>query len=358
MPRSRSTAPPADEFGFPAPDLDAIHDPGHEAAARRAEELRDAAPPVPLRLNGCEVRVGTASWTDPTLLASGLFYPPEARDAESRLRYYAERFSFVEVDSSYYALPTRRVAELWVERTPPGFVFDLKAHALMTGQPSDPARLPKVLRDELPRALAEKPRLYPRDLPPGFLDAVWALFLDAIGPLRDAGKLGAVILQYPRWFVPSRAAVEALVEARARLGDVMGAVELRNHRWFADAERQRRLFALLEREGLPYVMVDGPQGLESSVPAAVAVTSPALAVVRLHGRRGAAWEAPGVATVERYRYLYDRDQLSSWADRVSELASRAERVHVTFNNCHGNYGTTNAIEFAALLQARSASAPA
>ena len=353
MPASRSNPDSTNAFTFPAPDLDVLHDPGHEQAAARAERVRDAAPATPLRIGDAEVRVGTASWTDPTLLQSGLFYPPHANDAESRLRYYAERFSMVEVDSSYYALPTPGMAALWSERTPAHFRFNLKAHALMTGQPTDPARLPKILRDELPRPLAGKARLYPADLPPEILDAVWALFIDALQPLRNSGRLGAVILQYPRWFVPSRAAAQALTDARDRLDGVAGAVELRNHRWFRDAERQDRLLRFLERESLPFVMVDGPQGLESSVPPVVAVTSPRLAIVRLHGRRTDAWEARGVATVERYRYLYDRDQLAQWADRVVDVASRSERVHVTLNNCHGNYGTANAIELRALLQERA-----
>ncbi len=353
MPAKRP-AKPDSGFRFPAPDLDAAHDPGHSAAAARAAAVAGEAPPTPMTIAGCVVRVGTASWTDPTLLDSGLFYPPEdARDAESRLRYYASRFSFVEVDSSYYAIPARRMAELWAERTPPDFVFNLKAHALMTGQPTDPSRLPRTLRDELPADVAEKGRVYPKDVPDELLDLVWALFLDSIEPLREQGKLGAVILQYPRWFLPSRAAARTLVRARERLGSVNAAVELRNQRWFADSALEKRLLSLLEREGLSFVAVDGPQGLESSVPPVLRVTDPSLVVIRLHGRREQAWEARGVDTVERYRYLYDRDQLGEWVDRVVDTASRAERVHVTLNNCHGNYGVANAIEFRSMLEERA-----
>jgi uncharacterized protein YecE (DUF72 family) len=127
-----------------------VHDPGHMAAAKRVEGLDDAASqPLPAPSGGW-IRVGTASWTDPTMTATGVFYPTDADTAEERLQYYASRFPLVEVDATYYALPSTRTAELWKERTPPDFIFDAKAHALMTGQPTETKRLPKAIRDDLP----------------------------------------------------------------------------------------------------------------------------------------------------------------------------------------------------------------
>ncbi len=113
-----------------------------------------AARPIKIDRGG-EVRVGTASWTDPTMVAKGVFYPDGASSAEDRLRYYATQFPVVEVDATYYALPRKEQARLWAERTPDDFVFDVKAHALMTGQPSEVKRLPKGLREELPEAEGE-----------------------------------------------------------------------------------------------------------------------------------------------------------------------------------------------------------
>ena len=99
----------------------------------------------PLELDGSgRILVGTASWTDPTMTASGVFYPVGADSAEERLQYYASTFPVVEVDATYYALPAERTAQLWVDRTPPDFTFDIKAHALMTGQGTETKRLPKV----------------------------------------------------------------------------------------------------------------------------------------------------------------------------------------------------------------------
>src|SRR4029453_14311340 len=137
--------------------------------------------------------------TDPTMTASGVFYPQGADSAEERLQYYASRFPLVEVDATYYSLPSRRTAELWVERTPPDFTFDIKAHALMTGQPTETKRLPKDLREALPGDVAAKSRIYAKDLPDDLKDDVWAWFADGLEPLAEAGRVSAGRRLEPRW---------------------------------------------------------------------------------------------------------------------------------------------------------------
>jgi uncharacterized protein YecE (DUF72 family) len=340
-----------------AADLDRRHDPGYELAAERIARLPDdiAAQPIAVRPadgSGANVvRLGTASWTDPTMTAAGVFYPSDADTAEERLAYYASQFPVVEVDATYYALPARRTSELWVERTPPDFTFDVKAHALMTGQGTETRRLPKPIREALPAALADKPRIYLKDLPPDVATEVWRLFADGVEPLRDAHQLGAVFLQYPKWFFTSSENRDAIREAKARLADVglPVAVEFRNASWFNEKNLERTL-RFLEDERVPLVMVDAPQGTKSSVPPVVATTSPELAVVRFHGRRGETWEKSGVTPVERFRYLYDGDELEEWVPRIREAARQAGDTHVLMNNCYGNYGATNALELAALLK--------
>lgn len=335
----------------PAPDLDAAHDPGPSAAARRAEQLREDVAAEPLAgPSGGAIRVGTASWTDPTMTARGVFYPEGADTAEERLGYYASRFPLVEVDATYYALPSARTAELWVARTPPDFTFDVKAHALMTGQPTETRRLPKDLRAALPEALAAKPRIYAKDLPDELRDQVWAWFAEGLEPLREAGQLGSILLQYPRWFFTSSENRDTIDEATGRLRDagLTGAVEFRSGSWFNEKNVERTLRFLGDRR-IPLVVVDGPQGFKSSLPPIVAAPSPDLAIVRFHGRRAATWEARGVETVERFRYLYDRAELTDWAPRVREIAGQAKDTHVLFNNCYSNYGATNALELAQLL---------
>lgn len=335
----------------PAPDLDHEHDPGTAAAAQRGEAAAAAAV-HPIKVGGGTVRVGTASWTDPTMTAPGVFYPAAADTAEERLAYYAAQFPVVEVDATYYALPSRRVGELWLERTPPDFTFDIKAHALMTGQPSEPKRLPKEVREELPVELAAKPRIYARDLPRSVQDAIWAQFIDGIAPLYSAGKLGAVLFQYPRWVFPSNEAREAIVEARERLRDMPLAVEFRHASWFNEKNLERTV-AFLEKHAIPCVMVDAPQGMRSSLPPMVAVTSSRLAVVRFHGRRTATWERAGIPVVERFRYLYSTDELAEWVPRIESVTRQVAELHVLMNNCYANYGTTNAREIAAMLEAKA-----
>jgi uncharacterized protein YecE (DUF72 family) len=336
----------------PADDLDPTHDPGPDLASDRLADVPPDIAASPLRMpnGGGTIRIGTASWTDPTMTAAGVFYPDGADSAEERLNYYASRFPVVEVDATYYALPARRTAELWVERTPPDFTFDIKAHALMTGQPTETKRLPKDLRTALPPEVAEKSRIYAKDLPEELRDDVWAWFADGLEPLKEAGQLGSILLQYPRWFFTSsenRAEIEESV-GRLRDAGLEGAVEFRNATWFNEKNVERTLRFLEDRK-IPLVMVDGPQGFKSSVPPIVATTSPELALVRFHGRRTETWEKQNIRTVERFRYLYDRDELTEWAPKVREASKQAKEMHVLFNNCYANYGATNAIELAQML---------
>ena len=174
---------PGDGPGTLCAMTDEVHDPGPDAAAATFDGPPDIAA-NPLAVNGGgTVRIGTASWTDPTMTAAGVFYPSGADSAEERLQFYASRFPLVEVDATYYSLPVRRTSELWVERTPPDFTFDIKAHALMTGQPTETKRLPKDLREALPGEIAEKARIYAKDLPDELRDDVWAWFADGLEPL-------------------------------------------------------------------------------------------------------------------------------------------------------------------------------
>ena len=333
------------------------HDPGPDVAGERALAVSGAAALPLITPGGSTIRIGTASWTDPTMTASGVFYPHGADSPEERLAYYAATFPIVEIDATYYALPSEKVARAWVERTPPDFVFDAKAHALMTGQPSETKRLPKAIREALPADLAARPRLYAKDLPPELRDEIWEAYLAGLEPLRAAGQLGSVLLQYPRWFFPIGENRDQILEARERLGEVRSAVEFRSETWFNEKNLERTLRFLTDN-AIPFVMVDGPQGLKSSVPPISAVTSPELAIVRFHGRRTETWEAKGIQTVERFRYLYSPEELGEWASRIREAAEEAREMHVLMNNCYANYGSTNARELAAMLAADLGAVPA
>lgn len=294
------------------------------------------------------ILVGTASWTDPSLVKSGDFYPPGANSAEEMLRYYAGQFPLVEVDSSYYALPSERNARLWVERTPDGFTFDVKAFALMTMHPADVRRLPKDIQGMLPPEAQDKARVYPRDVPQEGLDLVWERFDSAVRPLREAGKLGAVFFQFPKWFPISSENKDYILECKSKLSDCPIAVEFRQHTWFKGDNIEETL-EFLDANKIAYTAVDEPQGFPSSVPPIAAVTSDELAVVRMHGRNAETWEKRGLPPSEKYKYLYTEAELDEWADRVVAMAKEARQVHVLFNNNYGSYAVRNAAQMKLML---------
>ena len=322
---------------------DQAHDPGAEAARDRAPDS-DAAT---LRLGAAEVRVGTASWTDKTLTAKGVFYPAGVSSPEARLRYYASRFPLVEADMGFYAIPDRAMTERWVERTPDDFVFNVKAHALMTGHATGVARLPRLIRDELPADAP--PRIYAKDLAPELRDEVWRLFADAMQPLADAKKLGVILLQFAPWIRPAKHTPNMLRRVREQLGDLPVAVEFRHPSWLEPRLRER-LWGLMRDLRLTYVIADTPPGTATSLPRVPAITTPNLGLLRLHGRRSELWGARDAHVLEKYRYLYDRDELEDWLDAILDLCEQTERLHIVFNNCYANYGTTNASEMIDLLK--------
>jgi uncharacterized protein YecE (DUF72 family) len=298
------------------------------------------------------VRVGTASWTDPTLLKSG-WYPKGANDAESRLRYYATQFPIVEVDATYYYLPREQQAGLWVDRTQPDFVFNIKAFSLLTGHPTRRKALPEDLLDEVAPEHRDKQRFYIAHLSADGQAEVWRRFRDALLPLDSAGKLGAVLMQYPEWFTPRRSSREELAAVRDRLGGYRACVEFRNATWLATDRDRDRTLGLLRDLDLPLVCVDMPQGFRSSVPPIAEATSPALSVVRFHGRDPEAWKKKTVT--ERFRYLYSEQELAEWVPKVEHLSESAREVHVLMNNCYRDQAVTNAAQLADLLSSADAS---
>ncbi|GAC1699370.1 MAG: DUF72 domain-containing protein [Candidatus Limnocylindrales bacterium] len=304
---------------------------------------------MPTEPSRTTIRTGTCSWTDPTLIASGWYPEGIAKKAEGRLRYYAQRFDLVENDASYYALPDPKQAAVWAGRTPSGFTMDFKAFATMTTHPTDPGRLPKDVRAELPAEALAKPRLYPKDFPPAVRDDLFARFWVALEPLRSAGKLGAILLQYPDWFVISRENKKEIERARELLPDDRLAVEFRNHTWMSERNAAETL-AFLRSNGLSYVSVDEPQGFPSSVPPVAAVTSDDLAIVRFHGRNAENWKKPGLTAAERFDYSYSKAELGEWLAPIRRLAAEASEVHLLMNNCYADKAVRNAAELGELLR--------
>ncbi|NHC45164.1 DUF72 domain-containing protein [Motilibacter aurantiacus] len=286
------------------------------------------------------ILVGTASWTDKTLLASG-WYPPDAKTAEARLAYYASQFPLVEVDSTYYTPPSERNSVAWAERTPAGFTFNIKAFSLLTEHPTKVSAIYKELRPQ-----TTKRNVYLKDLEPAVVDEVWARFLAALAPLSDAGKLGPILFQFPQWFPIGSRNREYLLQVKERCAPYRVCVEFRNRTWMSEESREHTL-DFLRSYALPYVCVDMPQGHTSSIPPVVAATAD-LAVVRFHGHSDK-WESKDI--YERFGYEYAEDELREWAPRVAGLAEQADTVHVLMNNCYRNYAQVNARQLMGLLPA-------
>jgi uncharacterized protein YecE (DUF72 family) len=285
-----------------------------------------------------EIKVGTASWTDKTLLASG-WYPADADTPEKRLAHYAKTFPLVEVDATYYSPPAEQTARLWAERTPPGFTFNIKAFSLLTGHPTAVSKLYKDLRPD-----TDKRNVYPKDLEPQVYEEVWTRFLSALDPLVEAGKLGALLFQFPPWFTIRRSNKQVLLEIDHRCRPLRPVFEFRNASWF-DGDNRDETLGFLREHRLPFVGVDMPQGHRSSVPPVLAATAD-LAVVRFHGHSDK-WTSKDI--YEKFGYEYSEDELKAWAPRLRALADDAGETHVLMNNCYSSYAQRNAQTLMELL---------
>ncbi|GAA3446239.1 DUF72 domain-containing protein [Planomonospora venezuelensis] len=286
------------------------------------------------------ILVGTASWTDRSLLDSG-WYPDGVSTPAERLAYYAGRFPLVEVDATYYHPPALRTVEAWRDRTPPGFTFNIKAFSLLTGHPTPARSLYKDLRVRLGDPDGT---LYARDLGPEAVEEVWRRFLSAITPLHEAGRLGAVLLQFPPWFPAGERNRRHVLESVRRCAPLRACVEFRNRTWM-EGDGAEETLGFLAAHGIPYVSVDMPQGHPSSIPPILAATAD-LAVVRFHGH-SEKWASKKIE--ERFAYRYSEPELEHWAARIREFSGRAQTVHVLMNNCCRDNAQRDAARLAELL---------
>jgi uncharacterized protein YecE (DUF72 family) len=300
-----------------------------------------------VELDGCPVLTGSCSWADKTLVEQGDWYPRRTMSAEERLRFYSSQFPLTEIDSTYYAPPSERQARLWAERTPQGFRFDVKAYSLLTGHPTRPASLWRDLREQLPAEHQGKRNIYAKHLEADALDEAWARFGSALRPLHDADRLGAVLFQYPPWFVPRRDNREEIEALHERLPDYRLSVEFRSPMWLAEARDRDRTLRLLSEHELILVGLDAPAA--SGLPRLMAVTNPDLAVVRFHGRSDSTWGDTSRSAAERFRYLYTREELAELAKQAARIAGEARETHLLMNNCYRDYAVRNAAELRDLL---------
>ena len=288
-----------------------------------------------------EVRVGTCSWSDKNLLSSG-WYPPQARDAASRLKFYARHFDTVEIDSSFYAIPSEPVLYQWVSRTPPDFIFNIKSFGLFTHHAVSPRVLPVKFQEDT----AGK-RLRLQDLTKEQRRILWDIFYERVMILHRMGRLGYLLFQFPSTFVYSKAGLEYIRRLAVLCRPIKAAVEIRHNSWMETSAKEK-LLELLREENMAYVAVDEPK-LLWTVPFEPHVTATWAAVLRFHGRNSAAWMKKGVSVAERFAYLYDLAELRAFAEEAVRLADSSERIYVMFNNCYRDYAVKNALQMKGIL---------
>lgn len=297
------------------------------------------------------IRIGTCSWAEKTLIASGEFYPPEAKTAESRLRFYADHFDTVEVDSTYYAIPDQRTAWLWDARTPPDFTFHIKAYGALTGHAIDPRTLPVDLRKTAGVPAVGGRSMYVRE--PDVLMTIAERFRESLQPLIRSGKLGLMVYQFPPWFDYKDANLDYVLFCRNMTGGLPLAVEFRHGSWLVP-RRAEHVFDFLEKNGITYVAADEPQyGSLATVPFVPRVTTD-IAYFRFHGRNAGNWLKKNIETSLRYAYSYSDEELHSFVPAIKEADRQAKETYAMFNNCHRGSATTNAVRLKKLLKAAGA----
>ena len=255
------------------------------------------------------VRLGTCSFADEGLVKT--WYPRGVSTSKARLEYYAGRFDTVEVDSPFYHLPDPAVTGRWAQRTPPAFVFHVKAHASMTGH--EPA--------EQEQAFAE--------------------FRASIEPLELSGKLRGLLLQYHPRFVKSAEAKEELARVRELLDPLVPLIEFRHRSWLEEDERAET-FAFLERHGLAYVSVDAPRTRASNVVPPLAAATHRVAYVRFHGRNAKTWNIRSEKSWQRFDWMYSAEELAEWVEKLAGLAEQADEVYALFNNNRDDFAPRSA----------------
>ena len=270
------------------------------------------------------IRIGTCSFADDALVKA--WYPKQVRTGEARLRYYAEHFDTVEIDSTFYRMQPPETVAKWAERVPDDFVFHIKAFGALTRHPVKLEALPEDVQKWAEANARGRVEYLPRDL----RAEVFAAFRAMLEPMREADKLAGILLQMPPFFVFRDRSFEYLEWAQVQLEGHTLLVEFRHRSWLDDEHRAETL-SFLEQHGMTNVIVDAPRSeAKNLVPTVVALTSP-VAYVRMHGRNAKTWNVRGGSAADRFDYLYGEDELREWVDPLRELSTKAEEAYVVFN---------------------------
>lgn len=257
------------------------------------------------------IKIGLTGWGDhPSLYR-------ENAAKKDRLFDYSGHFPIVEVDTSFYAIPSVKNVEKWVQETPENFQFIVKAYQGMTGHQ----------REELPYQHHSE---------------MFEAFRESAGAFQKADKLAMVLVQFPPWFDCTSQNVKYILYVKKQLESFPIAIEFRNQTWFQHG-RGEATIQFLREYGLIHTVCDEPQAGVGSVPFVPEVTASKV-LVRLHGRNVSGWKNNGAPNWREVRFLYDysKEELEELAKKIKELESKADEVYVLFNNNSGHHAAKNA----------------
>lgn len=266
------------------------------------------------------IRIGLAGWGDHDDL-----YPART-PAKDKLAWYAGYFNVVEVDSTFYAVLGEEVYRRWLAETPSDFTFIIKAYQGMTGH-----------------SRGKSPFGGPGDM--------FQAYLDSIRPVVEAGRLKAVMFQFPPWFDCTAEHVRQLRAIRKWMGNLPLALEFRHQSWFTPANRECTL-AFMRKEGWIHIVCDEPQIGQGSVPTVLEPTHSELTIVRMHGRNAAGWSQASAPNWREIRtlYRYSLEELQDWVGMLEQLLSKGTKeICMIFNNNSGGDAASNALDMMGLL---------
>ncbi len=249
------------------------------------------------------------------------------KKAEDRLRYYADHFDTVEVDSTYYAIPTKQTAHLWAQRTPDNFIVHIKVYGALTGHGVDPRSLPPDIRSELQEKDKKEKTVFIRE--PSLLRMIVSSFKDSLSPLMSVGKLGVLVFQFPPWVVYKEENLEYILSCKEKMGRIPVAVEFRHGSWYASDVRGK-VFHFLRKNQIIHVVADEPQyGTLATIPFAPQTTAD-IAYYRFHGRNKENWLKKGIETSLRYAYEYSDEELKEFVPHVQTSVKAAKETYVIY----------------------------
>jgi uncharacterized protein YecE (DUF72 family) len=279
-----------------------------------------------------DLRIGTSGWSYPTGQGTwnGLFYPSPRPRGFDELAFYAERFNTVEVNSTFYGIPTAQTARRWVERTPLTFEFSVKLFQKFT----HPVMFRDAVRKQTPQADT------------GSLDTLSVLtqgdvdlFKAGIDPIWDAGRAGALLAQFPPSFTATPGAVDYLAWLLRTFGSYRVAVELRHRSW---SDRFDDTAQLLTAYDAAWVQIDEPK-FRFSIRQDQLPHVATFHYMRLHGRNAAQWWRHDAAE-DRYNYCYTEEELRPFAETARTARPLVKKLYVYLNNHFAAQSVVNAAQ--------------